>query len=64
MGTDPVPVNMDIAKEGLEYREGMVSSGLMDYHVVKGIESSKNSFLSWADLLLKWDRSNIVYSKN
>lgn len=38
MGTDPVPVNMDIAKEGLKYQEGMVNSGLMDYHVVKGLE--------------------------
>lgn len=63
MGTDPVPVNMDTAKEGLEYGEGMVNSGLMEYHVVKGIESSKNSFPSWADLLLKWDKSNVVYSK-
>lgn len=63
MGTDPVPVNMDTAKEGFEYGEGMVNSGLMEYHVVKGIESSKNSFPSWADLLLKWDKSNVVYSK-
>lgn len=40
MRTDPVPVNVDTAKEGLKCGEGMGSRGSMDYHVVKETEST------------------------